>query len=384
MLGGTVPWSAESVAGQRLVFCELAECDNDEREVSFVELCRRFGIAPKTGYKWLRRYRLEGPDGLADRSRRPLRSPARTSTAMEELVCDLREEHPAWGGRKIARRLSDQGHSAVPAPSTITGILRRHDLLSVVEAHQSGYISFEAEHPNDLWQMDFKGWLETGTGVCHPFDVLDDHSRYSLCLFASCNQTETTVKTHLVAVFERFGLPLRILCDNGSPWGSSIPGFRDTSLGVWLIDLGVGVIHSRVRHPQTLGKDERFHRTMELEVISTRPYWDSHDQLQAAFDRWRPVYNHQRPHDALDGATPGARYQPSPRSMPTRIEPVEYPDGYHVRKVTSAARITYQGTRYRIGKPYIGRHVGLVPTPTDGVLNVVYRHHHIKTIDLRQ
>lgn len=384
MLGGSVPWSAETVAGQRLVFCELAVSDDDGEQVSFVELCRRFGIAPKTGYKWLERYRLEGPDGLLDRSRRPLRSPTRTSAAMEELVCELRRQHRMWGGRKIARRLKDLGHSGVPAPSTISDILRRNDLLGVVEAHHGGYTSFEAEHPNDLWQMDFKGWFDTGTGVCHPFDVLDDHSRYSLCLDAARDQTDATVRTRLRAIFEQFGLPLRILCDNGPPWGAANATVRDTALGVWLIDLGVAVSHARIRHPQTLGKDERFHRTVELEVISARPFWESHDQLQAAFDRWRPVYNHQRPHDAHDGATPATRYQPSSRSMPTRIEPVDYPDGYQVRKVTSAARITYQGTRYRIGKPYIGRHVGLVPTATDGVLDVVYRHHHIKTIDLRQ
>lgn len=379
MLEASVPWSAESVEGKRLEFCRLA----DSGVVSFVELCRRFGIAPKTGYKWLARFRVEGAAGLVDRSRRPLRSPARTLDEVEALVCALRESHPAWGGRKIARRLKDVGHTEVPAPSTVTDILRRNGLLGSVEPHRGGYGSFEAQAPNDLWQMDFKGWFETvSTGQCHPFDVLDDHSRFSLCLYAGYDESRHSVKAQLTGVFNRYGLPKRILCDNGPPWGSSNRTVRDTRLTVWLVDLGIDTIHSRPRHPQTLGKDERFHRTLDLEVISTRT-WDNHHQVQTAFDLWRPVYNYQRPHQGIDLATPADRYRPSPRPMPKRIEPVDYPDGYQVRKVETSARITYQGNRYRVGRPYAGRLVGIVPTTTDGVVDVYYRHHHIRTIHLQ-
>ena len=173
MLEGVMPWSAESVAAQRLEFCRLVEADS---EVSFAELCRRFGISRKTGYKWFNVYRCAGPDGLGDRSRVPASSPSQTSEAMETEVCDLRQKHPAWGGRKIKRRLLDLGHVGVPAASTITGILRRHGLIEPAESQAGGYTSFEAEAPNDLWQMDFKGWFDTGTGRCDPFDVLDDHS----------------------------------------------------------------------------------------------------------------------------------------------------------------------------------------------------------------
>lgn len=380
MLEAGVPWRVETVEERRLEFCRLAESE----AVTFVELCRRFGISPKTGYKWLSRFRVEGVAGLVDRSRRPLRSPARTSMRVEELVCDLRRDHPAWGGRKISRRLRDLGYGLVPAPSTVTDILRRNGLLSRVEAHRSGFVSFEASAPNELWQMDFKGWFETGTGRCHPFDVLDDHSRFNLCLHAGHAENYLTVKTQLTGVFERYGLPARILCDNGHPWGSTNSQYRYTRLGVWLIDLGIIVVHSRPRHPQTVGKDERFHRTLDLEVISTETQWESHQQVQVAFDQWRPVYNHQRPHDSLDLATPADRYQPSPRSIPTRIEPVDYPPGYQVRKVEAGGRITYQGNRYKIGKPFIGRHVGILPTTTNTTINVVYRHHHIRTINLTQ
>lgn len=381
MLEGSVPWSVESVAGQRLEFCRLVELGGD---VPFVELCRRFGIAPKTGYKWLSRFRLEGAEGLGDRSRAPRSSPLATSAEMVDLVIGIRAAHPRWGGRKIRRRLMDLGHSGVPAPSTISDIVRRHGLMAVPVSQSGGFTRFTADAPNDLWQMDFKGWIDTGAGRCDPFDVLDDHSRYSLWLSAEHDQTETTVKAGLTAAFETFGMPLRILCDNGSPWGNTQPGFRWTSLTVWLLDLGIGVAHSRPFHPQTLGKDERFHRTMDLEVISTRTRWDSHQQLQEAFDRWRIVYNHQRPHDALNLDTPADRYQPSPRSMPALIVPVEYPDGYQVRNVDTNARISFKGTIYKIGKPFAGRKVGVVPTTTDGIFHVHYRQHHIRTLDMTQ
>ena len=381
MLEGLVPWSVESVEAQRLEFCGLAVSGSG---VSFAELCRRYGISRKTGYKWLGVYRAAGPGGLRDRRRVPKTSPTRTAATVEALVCDLRRAHPAWGGRKIRRRLQDLGHAGVPAASTITDILRRYDLLETAEPHAGGYTSFEADAPNDLWQMDFKGWFETGTGRCDPFDILDDHSRFNLVLRAGIDQRESTVVAALTDTFTRYGMPKRILCDNGSPWGNTQPGFRWTRLAVWLLDLGSTVTHSRPMHPQTLGKDERFHRTMDLEVISRRPEWDSHDQVQAAFDQWRVVYNHQRPHDSLAGAVPADRYEPSPRSMPNRIEPAEYPDSYHARIVDAMARISFKGKRLKVGRPFTGRYVGIIPTTQDGTYTVVYRHQPIRTINLTQ
>jgi transposase InsO family protein len=376
-----MPWSAMTVEAQRLEFCRLAVSDSD---VSFVELCRRFSISAKTGYKWLNRYLGEGSEGLCDRSRRPKSSPFRTRAEMETLVCEIRMKHRAWGGRKIRGVLLRRGYTQVPAAATITGILRRHDLLESAPPQVGGWTRFEAEAANDLWQMDHKGWFMTAAGQCDPFDILDDHSRYNLALDASANREEQTVKGILTDTFGTYGLPLRMLCDNGSPWGSSHGGFRWTSLSVWLLDLGVTVAHSRPMHPQTMGKDERFHRTLKLEVISTRVEWESHAQVQAAFDRWRVVYNHQRPHDALDGAVPADRYKPSSRSMPERIEPVDYPDGYHVRRVDESARISFRGIRYKIGKPFAGRYVGVIPTTEDGTFTIVYRHQTIRTLNLTQ
>ena len=164
-----MPWQEVSVVDQRLEFVRLAESGL----VSFAELCRRFGVKRDTGYKWLERYRREGVDGLADRSRRPHRSPGRTLVHVEKLVCDVREDHPAWGGRKIRGFLLRQGHAGVPAASTITQILRRHGLTSDPVAPARAYQRFEADAPNQLWQMDFKGWVGLVDGVrVHPFGLL--------------------------------------------------------------------------------------------------------------------------------------------------------------------------------------------------------------------
>lgn len=184
-----MPWREVSVIDERLEFCELAV----GATVSFAELCRRFGVSRPTGYRWLRRYQAEGVAGLVDRSTRPRRCPSQTSAEMEQLVVGLREAHPRWGGRKISRRLSDLGYEGVPAPSTVTGILRRHGLLSR-QRQPRDHQRFVAAAPNDLWQMDFKGHFGlSDTSRCHPLGVLDDHSRYNVALAACDNQRTGTV-----------------------------------------------------------------------------------------------------------------------------------------------------------------------------------------------
>ena len=225
------------------------------------ELCRRFGISAPTGYRWLQRYLDAGRDGLEDRSRRPQHSPNQTSPKLEAAVLARRRQHPSWGGRKLAARLRALGHEPVPAPSTITEILRRHGLLDPARAGQPrAHQRFEHDAPNQLWQMDFQGPRPCGAGRCHPLTVLDDHSRYSLVLAACGDERTATVSARLSGSFRRYGLPEVLLVDNGPPWGGGAARHH-TPLTVWLLRLGVRVVHSRPRHPQTLGKDERFHRT---------------------------------------------------------------------------------------------------------------------------
>ena len=372
-------WRELSVMDQREEFVRLVLAAG----ANMSELCRRFGISRSKGYKWLGRYHAEGRAGLADRSRRPLHSPLRTSTAVETEVLHIRAaSNNAWGGRKIARVMQRRGAIEVPTPSTITAILRRHGKLEERrDEHPGAYQRFERAAPNELWQMDFKGHFATGQGRCHPLTVLDDHSRYSLTIAACGNEQDATVRGQLMQVFRRYGLPFAMLMDNGSPWGDA-GDQPHTIFTAWLMRLGVRVIHIRPLHPQTQGKDERFHRTLAAEVLNGKSFQDL-SACQSAFDHWRHVYNHERPHEALDLDTPAEHYRASTRCFPETLAPIEYGPGDAVRNVDAAGKVSFKGRRLRVGKAFRGYPIALRPTDQDGVVSAYFCAHRIGTFDLR-
>ncbi len=372
-----MPWKEVSIMSQRLEFVTLATAEN----ANLRHLCRCFGISPNTAYKWLDRFQADGMSGLEDRSRRPHNSPARTAEEMEKTITKLRGKHPAWGGRKLERRLLDLGLTGVPRPSTITAILRRHHLLDPREsAKHRAFCRFERAAPNELWQMDFKGDFKLSQGRCYPLTILDDHSRFAIAVQACSRINKSVTQTELIKIFRRYGLPQQITCDNGSPWGSGGRSYY-TALGVWLLRLGVAISHSRPHHPQTQGKDERFHRTLEAEVLryqqgTTLTEWQLH------FDQWRVVYNTERPHEALSMDVPASRYQPSHRRYPEQLPAIEYGPSDIVRKVRSYGHIKHAGREYHVGKAFHGLHVALRPTTTDGLFHVFFCQHKIGTLDL--
>lgn len=373
-----MPWSPGEIALVRSEFVSFAQFPT----LPFSHLCQRFGISPKTGYKWLHRTEGEPSAPLTDRSHRPHFSPHRTSADLEQAVLQVRDANPAWGGRKIARVLRNQGYVDVPAPSTITGVLHRHHRIpSPATPARQLWHRFELPTPNELWQMDFKGPVPLRYGQCHPLTVLDDHSRFALCLQACADQEGQTVQKTLTTVFRRYGLPLRMCMDNGSPWGHGTP-LALTHLGVWLIRLGITVSHSRPRHPQTQGKEERFHRTLEVELLRGHPF-TSLPQCQRAFDRWRHKYNYDRPHEALALEVPLTRYQPSPRPFPKLLPPIEYSPKDEVRKVQDKGEISFHGHTVRLSRALRGYPVGLRPTIPDGHFDVFFCHQKLTHIDLR-
>jgi transposase InsO family protein len=347
------------------------------------ELCRRFGISRKTGYKCLSRYLASGAESLRDESRRPHTSPRRTPATIEQLLLELRQAHPAWGARKLLRRLRDLGYESLPSPSTGQAILKR---FGCITDEQSGkhkaFRRFEREQPNSLWQMDFKGHFALTDGSrCHPLTVLDDHARFNLGLRACANEQGVTVQAELTVLFTRYGLPDSIGVDNGPPWGDN----HDqpyTPLTVWLMRHGITVWHSRPYHPQTLGKDERFHRTLKDEVLVRERFADLH-AAQHRFDRWREVYNCERPHDALSGNTPLTRYRPSSRAFSPVLPAIEYEGDCQVRKIDQLGKLSIRGRRIHISKAFIGQPVALRTTTDDGLWEVYFCHQKIKTIDLR-
>lgn len=233
-----MPWKEVSIMDQRNEFVRLALQEGANRR----ELCRRFGIHPSVGYKWIGRW-LSGEE-LADRSRRPHSSSGRTAPAIEERILSLRDAHPAWGARKIAHCLKRDGIKA-PAVSVVHEILRRNGKIVAPVRGSAGHLRFEKPAPNLLWQMDFKGAIQLVNGErCHPLTIVDDHSRYSIGLEACGDEQSLTVQGRLQHTFHRYGLPDAFFLDNGSPWGDPA-GERWTSFGVWLLKLGVAVLHSR-------------------------------------------------------------------------------------------------------------------------------------------
>jgi transposase InsO family protein len=372
-----MPWREVSVMSARREFVRLAMQEGANRR----ELCRRFGISADIGYKWLGRW-LSGEQDLADRSRRPRASPIRSNDESEARVLKVRDAHPAWGARKIVRCLEREGFDP-PAASTVHAILVRHGRVAApAGTGGQAYQRFEKEAPNRLWQMDFKGWVTLANGMrCHPLTMVDDHSRYALCLAACANEQSATVQDRLEVTFRRYGLPDAMFVDNGTPWGDA-SGERWTRLGVWLLKLGVGVIHSRPYHPQSRGKNERFHRTLKAEVFALRRLRDL-AETQAAFDQWRGVYNLERPHEALGQEVPASRYRASMRSMPAQLPSVEYDAHEIVRTVgTTKAYVSFKGRLWKVPQAFRGERLVIRPLNTEGHYGVFFAAHQIADIDL--
>lgn len=370
-----MPWQNHSKMSLKLEFAKLA----DKADANMSALCRRFNISRPTGYKWLKRYREHGREGLEERSRRPDESPNQTPAPVEEAVCEVRNRHPAWGGRKIRGRLLQQAEAGelsfdpekVPAGSTCQAIIKRNGLVdSESDRHRKTFERFEKGEPNALWQMDFKGHFPTADGRrCHPLTIVDDHSRFAIGLEACPNEQRETVKERLTALFKRYGLPRRILCDNSLPWG--VPTAERagrplyTRLNAWLFRLGVDVIHGQPYHPETQGKCERFHRSLTEEVLQHGSY-QALTECQTDFDQWRSTYNLERPHEALstDGGemdVPFGHYQPSGRPFPSKLPEISYPAAEHVRTVSAGGQIWFAGDKFYVGEAFDGDPVAIRP-----------------------
>ncbi len=245
---------------QKLEFVKLAQ----KEDIGLSELCRRYNISRPTAYKWLSPYRLQGGEGLLGLSRRPKSSPLKSSLEVGRSVIALRKEEPERGAKKIRRLLQNgiasgrYGIAKAPACSTITKILDRHGLIDRVSPRTAAsYQSFEHESPDELWQMDFKGHFTMLDGNdCHALTITDDHSRFNIGLFACSDERRPTVRSRLREAFKKYGLPLAILCDNGSPWGSAGQHTDDgqrsfARIEKWLFRLNIDVVHGRPYHPRT-------------------------------------------------------------------------------------------------------------------------------------
>jgi transposase InsO family protein len=376
-----MPWRECSVTEERLRFvARLLEGEG------MSEVCRDFGISRKTGYKIFNRYRDQGLDALADRSRRPVRYANQLPDQVERLIVDLKRDKPHWGARKIRELLLRKlaGDIRLPAKSTVHAVLDRHGLVKRARIRRnraSGTPLSAATVPNALWCADFKGEFKLGNGrYCYPLTVSDHASRYLLL----CEAFESTREDPVIEAFQRLfrerGLPGAIRSDNGLPFASPNGLYNLSRLSVWWLRLGVSIERIKPGHPQQNGRHERMHLTLKKEA--TRPPGLNTLQQQVRFDAFVREFNAERPHEALAMRCPAELHTASPRPY-NGLPDLQYP--WHDRDilVTACGRICMHRKKINISTVLAGQKLGIKEVD-DGIWLVSFMHYDLGYIDLEQ
>lgn len=367
-------WQRRDVMEQRIEFVVRASTGNE----CFSELCKAYSISRFTGYVWLNRYRESGSvSGLEDLSRRPKKTPHKTSEALEAEVIQLRKKY-GWGGRKLRHVFLRDGKDL--NERTINRIIKRHGLCDEKKSQRRALKRFQREKPNELWQMDFKGEYPDKKKTCYPFSLLDDHSRFLIGLYSLCKRNTISVEKSLLHAFENYGLPEAILTDHGTPWWCTLGEYGLTRLAIMLIKQGITLKLSGIRHPQTQGKVERFHRTLD-EALMHRGLPKKYSDWEPMLNEIREEYNQVRPHEAIAMNVPADCYEKSPRQYNPKPSPWVYPYATSVATVDSAGCVRHKGSQYFMTKTLIGEKVSL--NILNDKLIVGFRHMYVREIDLK-
>lgn len=365
-----MPWSETTPMDQKTQF--IADYLRDRLSMS--ELCAMYGISRKTGYKILDRYLRQGPAGLEERSRKPRSSPNQTPEEVVAAILEARKRHPTWGAKKLLPLIHKRHPTwALPARSTVCEMLLRNGMIPKRPRRRTighpGKPVTQMLAANEVWCADFKGQFKTGDGrYCYPLTVTDGYSRYLLgcqALHSTCTVESKPVFTRL---FKEYGMPRRIRTDNGVPFATQTLA-RLSSLSAWWVRLGILPELIEPGKPQQNGRHERMHRTLKAET--TRPPARSCRAQQHKFDRFREEFNEERPHEALDMNTPASYYEASPREMPSKLPPLEYPDRFEVRYVSANGGIRWNKGWVNVSSTCVGEYVGLEEID-DGVWNVYF------------
>ncbi len=354
---------------ERVRFCR--EVLKGKREVS--ALCASFGISRPTGYAWLRRFVQEGARGLQyepkGQATRPL---SRRVIRWSEELLSWRKRHPSWGARKLLKALQRiHVRARLPSERSVERLLERAGMLGVrqVRSKRGPILPAPAYHlarsVNEVWTIDFKGWFRVGVGDrCEPLTIRDLYSRMLLCVRAVSEPSERAVRQHMRAVFRFYGLPKVIRVDNGSPFGASCQGspLGLTHLSAWWLQLGIVVEFTRRASPQDNGAHEQMHRVLKAETAS--PAAATLGAQQRRMERWRKLYNEQRPHEALCLEVPASVYRPS-RRIYTPVAEWVYPRRWQVRRVSAKGTVRWEGRVRSVGRAFAGARVGLFQKPDD-------------------
>lgn len=331
------------------------------------EVGEAFGVSRKTAHKWLRRYATDGPAGLTDRSRAPHRHPNATPEQVVAAVVREKQAHPTWGPLKLQPGPATPPDVVTgwPAPSTRGAILARAGLTQPRRRRRRVPPTTQpfgsCDRPNALWCADFKGWFRTGDGRrCDPLTITDAYSRMLLCCQGLSRPDYAHVRPVFETVFREYGLPDAIRTDNGPPFASVGVGGL-SPLAVWWVKLGIRLERILPGHPEQNGRHERMHLTLKQDCC--RPPAATFAAQLVRFDAYRPVYNHERPHQALGLETPASWYRPSPRPYPAHLDDSVYPPAAVLRRVRSNGEIKWRGGRIFISEALIGEIIGLWETP---------------------
>jgi putative transposase len=378
-----MPWRATSPMEQRIRFVK----DVRTGLYTMSEACERYDVSRKTGYKWLARFEAEGSAGLADRSRAPHGGEHRMAEAVREALLEVRRRHPSWGPRKILAWLGARDpRTTWPAASSVGELLRREGLVTQRrrrpqrEPHP-GPPQIAAKEANDLWTTDFKGQFPTKNGWwCYPLTVLDHASRMCLALDGLGSPNGGRAEPVFERAFREFGLPRAILSDNGAPFAAA-RGLRGlTKLSVWWLRLGIQPIRTEPASPEQNGAHERFHRTLKAET-SKPPAGDRNAQ-QRRFNRFRAIYNEERPHEALGQTTPASRYRSSPRPFPTNIPEPQYPNHFRVLPVNRQGTLYVDGELKYLSSALADERIGMEEAD-DGVWTIYFCKERLARYDQR-
>ncbi len=366
-----MPWRVETPMSQRMDFVEAFA----RGHWSMTELCARFGISRKTGYKWWQRFEADGTLGFAEHSRRPLTTPTRLDGELAAVVVRTRQAHPTWGPRKLLAYLARRQprREDWPVASTVGALLKREGLVRArrrrpVPGHP-GRPMTPMDAPNALWTIDFKGQFKLGSGAyCYPLTVVDGYSRYVLACHGLPSTAGLGARGVLERIFRTYGLPDRIRSDNGAPFATCALG-RLSALSVWWLKLGITPELIEPAHPEQNGRHERMHRTLKAEA--TRPAAGSMRGQQRRFDVFRQEYNTERPHEALGQQPPAAHYHASPRPYPRSVRSPEYPRHFETRYVSTNGGIRWHHRWVNVSHVLAEEYIGLDEV-ADGVWSAYF------------
>lgn len=367
-----MPWKETTTMEQKVEFI----CEWLSEKYSITELCNKFGISRPSGYRLIGRYEKHGIEGLLDQSRAPINHPNRTKEEVEKKILDLRDKHSRWGAKKLRILLfNDFQESEIPSVVTVHNILLKNGLVCPqrrLRRVKPIYPIFDPQECNEVWSADYKGKFKMRNGIyCHPLTIADSKSRYLFAAKAHKSENFKSVQAEFTRVFRKYGLPMQIHTDNGTPFGSVTSIQRFTRLSYWFIELGIMPVFSDPAHPEQNGRHERMHRDLKAACAQPSAY-DLRSQ-QRKLNAFVKEYNTIRPHEALDMQTPQKVHKRSIRPFPERIKKFEYPEHFKVMNVTQNGAMRWKSyywvflTNGLIGKQVGAEEIG------NGIWKVFYR-----------